>query len=289
MLPGPSIIVCYQDIISVKLHNNLHFGEATTIHWHGIRQKKSPYMDGVNMITQCPIVAHTSFEYRFEADSTGTGFWHAHAGLQRSDGFFGPMVIHKYTHQNPHIKMYDFDLPEHVIIVNDWMNSTMIEKFADFHHNDGDSSPRSILINGKGVLQKMYNSDGKVFQTPRAVFTVESGKRYRFRIINAGILYCPIEISIDSHNLTVISSDGSDVEPYEVESLVIMAGERFDFVMNASQTIRNYWLKAKGHASCSTFKVFQTGIISYKGAKSGENLSESELVYDTMSRKGLVN
>lgn len=33
MLPGPSLIVCQGDQISVMLHNKLHFGEATTIHW----------------------------------------------------------------------------------------------------------------------------------------------------------------------------------------------------------------------------------------------------------------
>jgi len=288
MLPGPSINVCDKDIISIKLHNNLHFSEATTVHWHGIKQKKTPYMDGVNLVTQCPIIAHTSFEYRFEADTTGTSFWHAHAGLQRSDGFFGSIIVHKYTDHNPHKDLYDFDLPEHVIIVNDWLNNTSIEKFAGHHHNDGDNKPRSILINGKGVHQKFYSLDGKVYQTPRAVFTVEKGKRYRFRIINAGILYCPIEISVDMHNLTVISTDGSDVEPYEVESLVIMAGERYDFVLNASQAVANYWLRAKGFADCGNFKVFQTAIVNYIGINSDDIPSDPDLVYETMGRKGLV-
>ena len=110
-------------------------------------------MDGVNLITQCPIVAHTSFEYRFEADTTGTAFWHAHAGLQRADGLFGPIIIHKYEEHNPHLTLYDRDLQEHVITVNDWLNNTSIEKFAGHHHNDGDNKPRSILINGKGMFR----------------------------------------------------------------------------------------------------------------------------------------
>jgi len=246
-------------------------------------------MDGVNLVTQCPIVAHTSFEYRFEADTAGTAFWHAHAGLQRSDGFFGPMIVHKYTDQNPHAGLYDYDLPEHVITVNDWLNNTSIEKFAGHHHNDGDNKPRSILINGKGVLQDLYDSAGRLFQTPRAVFTVEQGKKYRFRMINAGILYCPIEVSIDGHNMTVIASDGSDVEPYEVESVIIMAGERYDFVVDAKREVGNYWLRAKGFADCGNFKVFQTAVVNYKGAAIDETPNGPKLVYETMSRQGLVS
>ncbi len=190
-------------------------------------------MDGVNMVTQCPIIAHTDFEYYFEADSYGTHFWHAHAGLQRSDGLFGPLVVHQYADQNPHKNLYDYDLQEHVVTVLDWINSTSIEKFAGHHHNDGDNKPRSILINGKGVLVDVYNERNEAFRTPRAVFAVEKSKRYRFRLINAGILYCPIEFSVDKHNVTIIATDGNDVEPYEVQSLIIMAGN----IKNSFQTV----------------------------------------------------
>ena len=78
MLPGPSIQVCEGDTIVVDLHNSLHSFEATTIHWHGLHQKGTPQMDGVGMITQCPITPHTRFQYRFTANDPGTHLWHAH-------------------------------------------------------------------------------------------------------------------------------------------------------------------------------------------------------------------
>jgi FtsP/CotA-like multicopper oxidase with cupredoxin domain len=65
---------------------------------------------------------------------------------------------------------------------------------------------------------------GRDFWTPRAEFRVKSNARYRFRLINAGFLYCPLEFSIDGHNLTVIASDGKSLEPLEVESLIVYAG-----------------------------------------------------------------
>lgn len=63
MLPGPSIQICKGDAVSIKVLNNMHHSEATSIHWHGIRQRNTPYMDGTGMISQCPILTETSFEY----------------------------------------------------------------------------------------------------------------------------------------------------------------------------------------------------------------------------------
>ena len=53
------------------------------------------------------------------------------------------------------------------------------------------------------------------------------GLRYRFRLINAGFLNCPIELSVDNHTLLIISSDGSDLKPvegkYEIQVIKIIS------------------------------------------------------------------
>lgn len=64
MLPGPPIQVCFGDVIKVKLNNMLHMSEGTSIHWHGLTQLGSPFMDGVSMLTQCPVNAHSYFTYK---------------------------------------------------------------------------------------------------------------------------------------------------------------------------------------------------------------------------------
>jgi FtsP/CotA-like multicopper oxidase with cupredoxin domain len=301
MIPGPSINVCQNDTIKILVNNYLHSSESTTIHWHGLKQKDTPYMDGVSMITQCPINSHTSFEYRFYANDYGTHLWHAHAGLQRADGVFGPIIIHEYEKDNPYLNnnnnnnkyYYDYDLEEHVIVLNDWINETSISKFAGHHHNDGDNKPNSILINGKGILKQFNlnnNNESSIIYTPRALFYVESNKKYRFRLINAGILYCPIEFSIDNHNLSIISSDGKYLELYEVESLIIYAGERYDFILNTNNTNnknRNYLIKAKGLADCSVFKAQQTAILIYTNNNNNNNNNlTTNINYLNMSRIG---
>ena len=57
--------VCEGDTIIVEVKNNLLNGEATSIHWHGLHLRNEPYMDGVALLTQCPISPLSSFTYTF--------------------------------------------------------------------------------------------------------------------------------------------------------------------------------------------------------------------------------
>lgn len=118
-------------------------------------------------------------------------------------------------------------------MVHDWLNQTAIGKFSGHFHHEGNNKPESLLINGRGATKQFLNNDQTSFHTPRAEFLVESGKAYRFRLIHSGILYCPIEFSIDSHNLTVIASDGKYMNPREVESLIIFSGFCFKIYFKA--------------------------------------------------------
>ena len=65
MLPGPSIQICQNDRIRVRVENHLRNEKGTSIHWHGMLQRGTPYMDGISRITQCPIGSGTSFTYEY--------------------------------------------------------------------------------------------------------------------------------------------------------------------------------------------------------------------------------
>ncbi|XP_070173598.1 uncharacterized protein [Littorina saxatilis] len=268
MLPGPALHVCEGDQLEVKVYNKLEGGEGTSIHWHGLHQRDSPYMDGVSMVTQCPIPAHTHFTYRFNASTPGTHFWHAHTGLQRTDGVFGPFIIRQTPAHEVHAGSYDFDLPEHSMIVNDWLVQMVAARFAHKHHGMGDNKPRAMLVNGKGKLDPVTNKAGQEAFTPREEFTVQPNGRYRFRVMSNGILNCPIKISIDNHMISIIATDGTPVEPMQVDSFNIFAGERYDFILTADQPVNNYWIKVRGLADCDEkFKHAKTNaILRYQGA-----------------------
>ena len=63
LMPGPSIEVCKGDTIVVNVENRLDNDETTSIHWHGMRQKNTNFMDGTPMITQCPIFKNNRMKY----------------------------------------------------------------------------------------------------------------------------------------------------------------------------------------------------------------------------------
>ena len=57
-------------------------------------------------------------------------------------------------------------------------------------------------------------------------------------------------MKIENHNLTVIASDGSSIEPTVVEQIHFTSGERYDFIVETNQEPRDYSIQMKGFASC---------------------------------------
>ena len=48
----------------VWVKNELNDDATTSLHWHGLHQKGTPYMDGTAHITQCPIQPLETFRWR---------------------------------------------------------------------------------------------------------------------------------------------------------------------------------------------------------------------------------
>lgn len=247
-IPGPAIQVCEGDTVVVDLENYFLMSEGVTIHWHGILQLFSPHMDGVGWITQCPIPSSTTFQYKFVVIDPGTHFWHAHTGMQRGEGVFGSLVVRQSPSREPHTGNYDFDLPEHVFIVNEWQNQPLIDIYTNLQHAGGPQKADSVLINGRDVHKT------GALTLPRAVFEVEPEQRYRFRVINSGSLFCPLTISVDNHTLTLIASDGRAFDPLPVQSFDIYSAERYDFIIHSNQPVGDYWLRATGLGTCTNLE-----------------------------------
>lgn len=79
------------------------------------------------------------------------------SGFQRADGAFGSLIIRQKTEEDPNSSYYDFDLPEHVILVSDWLHQLAMAKFVAHHHDDGDNKPPSMIINGRGRLPTSWD------------------------------------------------------------------------------------------------------------------------------------
>lgn len=171
-LPGPAIEVCLGDKIEVEVENAL-FDESTSIHWHGHHQKGTPYMDGVPYVTQCPISPRSKFLYRYNADTPGTHFWHSHSAFQRGDGVFGALIVRVPLANDSFSDLFDYDLPEHTLIVTDWTHTSGLHKFVAHHHSSGDNKAENILVNGKGRFKEFEDEYGNIIFTPVDKYNVK--------------------------------------------------------------------------------------------------------------------
>lgn len=73
----------------------------------------------------------------------------------------------------------------------------------------------------------------------------------------------------------------------KVDSLVIHAGERYDFIVNAGQEISSYWIRLHGLMDCGPKRVFQAAILRYHGALETE--PDAILTYENTNRLGKVS
>lgn len=61
---------------------------------HGIRQMRTPWADGPEYVTQCPIKPGASYTYRFTIENQdGTLWWHAHSKWLRAT-VYGAIIIY---------------------------------------------------------------------------------------------------------------------------------------------------------------------------------------------------
>ncbi|KAL2264684.1 hypothetical protein VTJ83DRAFT_7194 [Remersonia thermophila] len=113
--PCPMIEATVGDTVVINLYNQLG-NQTCGLHFHGISQVNTPWMDGPSAVTQCGVPPDTSLKYQFTVDRPGTYWYHSHAPGQYPDGLRGPIVIHDPN--DPYSGQYDED---HVLAVSDWL------------------------------------------------------------------------------------------------------------------------------------------------------------------------
>lgn len=249
-VPGPSMEVCENDTIIVDVLNYLT--EAFTMHWHGLHMSQTPESDGAAYITQYPVQPAEVYRYSFPADRSGTVWYHSNLGWQRSLGIAGSFVIRQTKQNNRHAHLYDYDLIEHTLIIQDTI------------YNYDYLRPRNILINGKG-RNHLNNWPDNDSRNRYERLRVTQNMRYRMRVISNGVFNCPLEFSIENHKMLMIATDGNDIQPIYADKFFMSSGERFDFVLEANQYPGNYWIRVKGYNDCANYSLYQGAILNYRG------------------------
>ncbi|KAL6217727.1 hypothetical protein ACLB2K_010944 [Fragaria x ananassa] len=229
IFPGPEIRVHNGDTVYVNVHNQGYYG--LTIHWHGIMQLRSPWSDGPEYITQCPIQPGTNFTYDvLLSTEEGTVWWHAHSDWTRAS-VHGAIVILPTVGST-----YPFPQPDkdEVIILSSWYLGDLkarvdeaMEEGTSLHHSD------AYTINGQpGDL-------------------------------------CPCS-KFAQHNLIVVGLDGSYTKPIYTPYILISPGQTMDVLLKADQALGFYYMAGR-HFSSDNAKVTEfdhvnvTAILEYNG------------------------
>ncbi|XP_025159516.1 laccase-1 isoform X2 [Harpegnathos saltator] len=194
--PGPAIQVCLDDTIEVVVHNKLGSDELA-VHWHGIRQKGFNHMDGVPMITQCPILPFSGFRYKISPESAGTHFYHAHSVSQQGDGVYGSLTV-RGPQDDPSLER---------ILVLSSRSPTPLTGRSRLHP----PTPGELLVNG---------------QTRELTLRVKHGLRYLLRLVNANAHDCPVLLSLHGHSLRVSAADGNPVKSMTGTHVVLFPANR---------------------------------------------------------------
>lgn len=295
-VPGPTLVVYEKQIVVVNVINGM-LTETISIHWHGLNQFNTPWMDGAIHVTQCPIAPSESFRYYFKADPSGTFWYHSHRVTQRADGLFGALIVRESAERRLNlasalgVETLIDDPGTYTLNLHEWdrqsnlnrytLSKGEIEFFPDKPLGDiplppgeqgnvtyeefeetfgpdglsvGDVPFFSGLINGKGRNEEVPYERSRL-----EVVTVEEGGVYRLRLIGTQNQYA-YKFSIDQHNLTVIGTDASLIEPVESQFVILHTGERYDVVIKADRPrvgVDDYWMRAE------TLEVDRTAGLPY--------------------------
>lgn len=257
--PGPLIEANWGDWIEVIVNNEIYEpDEGTSLHWHGMLQKETPWYDGVPAIGQCPIAPGHSFTYRYRAELYGSSWYHAHYSAQYTAGVVGPMQIYGPT-QLP----YDIDIGP--VMLSDWYHVPYFSIVSDAVGTNLSLIPPTsdtALINGRnkyncsepsyGTSDEWMASNIKSNLTWTCVenaelskFQFQSGKTHRLRLINYGADGVQ-KFSIDGHTMTVIAIDYVPVTPFTTGVVTLGVAQRTDVLVTANNNTQSmYWMRTE--------------------------------------------
>ncbi|MBS1497444.1 MAG: multicopper oxidase domain-containing protein [Bacteroidetes bacterium] len=239
-IPMPTLTFTEGDTAEIYVHNNLN--EETSLHWHGLFLPNKE--DGVPNLTQTPIKPHTTHLYKFPIIQHGTHWYHSHTELQEQFGMYGMFIMNKRN---------EWDIPTVPVILSEWTNMKPEEVHRSLHAatdwfavQKGSTQSYAEAIKQGWFKTKLTNEwkrmnamdltdvyydnfliNGK---NQNELPQFKAGDKVRLRIANGGASdYFWLKYS--GGKITVVATDGNDVEPVEVDRLIIAVSETYDVVV----------------------------------------------------------
>jgi len=247
-IPMPTLTFTEGDTAEIYVHNELN--ESTSLHWHGLFLPNK--YDGVPNLTQMPIKPHTTHIYRFPIIQNGTHWYHSHSGFQEQIGMYGNFIMHKKTNDPTFRKGID-DIPSVAIVLSEWTDlkpdnvHRMLHNASDwFAIKKGTTQSYSEAIKVGHLKTKLKNEWKRMLamdvsdvyyeklllngKNQSQLSQFKAGDKVRLRISNGGASTY-FWLTYAGGKITVVANDGNDVEPTEVDRLIIGVSETYDVIV----------------------------------------------------------
>ncbi len=250
-IPMPTLTFTEGDIAEIYVHNELD--EETALHWHGLFLPNKE--DGVPYLTQMPIPPHTVHKYTFPIIQHGTHWYHSHFGLQEQIGMYGSMILNKRPDDKTFRKGID-DLPTIPIVLSEWTDlkpenvHRMLHNASDwFAIKKGTTQSYAEAIKKGHFKTKLHNEwkrmlamdvsdvyydkfliNGKSENEDTSLKGLKAGDKVRLRVSNGGASSY-FWLTYAGGKITVVANDGNDVEPVDVDRMLIAVSETYDVVV----------------------------------------------------------
>ncbi len=238
-VPAPLLRFREGEDVTMRVKNNLK--EDTSIHWHGLLVPF--YMDGVPGVSFPGIRPGESFTYKFPVLQNGTYWYHSHSGLQEQAGHYGPIIIDP-KEADP--VQYD---REYILVLGDWtfINPkrifSMLRKDAESMNFNRPTVSKPLGLGGMWGRMRMSPRDiadvsGEIYTyvinghstTDNFNMLFKPQEKIRLRIINAAAMTI-FNIRIPELPMTVVATDGLNVQPVETDEFQIGVAETYDVIV----------------------------------------------------------
>ncbi|PAM94117.1 copper oxidase [Flavobacterium sp. IR1] len=273
-IPMPTLTFTEGDIAEIYVHNELK-KEDTALHWHGLFLPNKE--DGVPYLTQMPIKPGTTHKYSFPIIQNGTYWYHSHSGLQEQIGLYGLFIINKKKDDSTFRKGID-DLPTIPVILSEWtdlkpenvqrmlhnandwfaIKKGTTQSYAEAIKHDQFSTKvtnewkRMNAMDVSDVYYEKFLINGK---NEEQLSQFKAGDKVRLRIANGGASSY-FWLTYGGGKITVVASDGNDVEPVEVDRLIIAVSETYDVVVTIPKDDKSFAFLATAEDRTGSASLF---------------------------------
>jgi CopA family copper-resistance protein len=250
-VPAPTLRWREGDTVTLSVTNRL--STDSSIHWHGMRVPAD--MDGVPGLSFAGIRPGQTFVYRFLVVQHGTYWYHSHSRFQEQTGLYGALIIDP---QGKDPIAYDRD---YVILLSDWTDEnpetvfTNLKQQSDYYNynqrtagtflDDTANNGLGATISDRLLWGRMNMSPTDLSDVSGATYTYLANghapaanwtalfhprERVRLRFINGSSMTI-FDVRIPNLPMTVVQTDGNDVEPVTVDEFRISVAETCDVIV----------------------------------------------------------